>query len=253
MKPNHRKRGQRRRISSAAACCCCCCCCLPAAMTATTEAAEASVLHQTRIRSRSAPRMGHEQHKPLHLRFLQQREDISLFGVASNVVPGPCGSIGNTPFVSRRHVMCRILRIRGGDSQAAQPPLPPPPPPPPPSTGLTEVYENEIYSPDDQSWSAAASSSSFARWTNPDGTSSPPPTAIAAPAGYDFADEWKIDVTGVGISRDDLGWEYSSDRNGMGRRRRRWLRKLKVRICALYCHGIVTLCLVFVEVCWPLG
>ena len=173
--------------------------------------------------------MGHEQHKPLHLRFLQQREDISLFGVASNVVPGPCGSIGNTPFVSRRHVMCRILRIRGGDSQAAQPPLPPPPPPPPPSTGLTVVYENEIYSPDDQSWSAAASSSSFARWTNPDGTSSPPPTAIAAPAGYDFADEWKIDVTGVGVSRDDLGWEYSWDRNGVGRRRRRWLRKLKVR------------------------
>lgn len=56
-----------------------------------------------------------------------------------------------------------------------------------------------------------------------------PPTNIAAPPGYEFADEWKIDVTGVGVSRDELGWEYSWDGDGLGRRRRRWLRKLKVR------------------------
>ena len=141
------------------------------------------------------------------------------------------------------HVMCQI---RGGEqsSQTANNPnggnrpLPPPPPPPPPPlpTTLTEVYENEIYSPEDQSWSAAGTAetktsfaSSFARWTQPDGTPSPPPTTIAAPPGYEFADEWKIDVTGVGVSRDDLGWEYSWDGNGLGRRRRRWLRKLKVR------------------------
>ena len=233
------------------------CCCLPAAMTATTEA---GVLHHHQTWSNwTAPRMQErgrldllEQHRPLYTRLQQCQEDVLLFGVTSHCVPERCRSVENS-FESTQHVLCRILRIRGGDSQVAQPSLPPPPPPPPPPISLTEVYENEIYSSDDQSWSAAASSSSFARWTNPDGTSSPPPTAIAAPAGYDFADEWKIDVTGVGISRDDLGWEYSSDRNGMGRRRRRWLRKLKVRICALYCHGIVTLCLVFVEVCWPLG
>lgn len=62
----------------------------------------------------------------------------------------------------------------------------------------------------------------------PNGTASPPPTAITPPTGYEFADEWKIDVTGVGISRDELGWEYSWDNRGGGRRRRRWLRKLRV-------------------------
>jgi len=167
--------------------------------------------------------------------------------------------------------------------------FPPPPPPPPPLSSssaatsasttslpstssaaaplhslLTEVYENEVYSSEDGTWSASSpgdgsgsvdgsvgrdgsSSTPSSRWTHPNTNQpSPAPTAIVPPPGYEFADEWKIDVTSTsssssssaashsgGSTRDEWGWEYSWDYGtGVGRRRRRWLRKLRPAIVA---------------------
>lgn len=195
-----------------------------------------SAVHRARSRTASIARPTTEHINQLFYDRFQRQEDV-LIGVVSGI--SDQHALVDTCYGSK-HIMC-LLRGGGQAPQTANtnqgggrplpPPLPPPPPPPLP-TSLTEVYENEMYTPDDQSWSAAAAestSSSFTRWTQPDGTPSPPPTTIAAPSGYEFADEWKIDVTGVGVSRDELGWEYSWDGNGLGRRRRRWLRKLKVR------------------------
>ena len=235
MKQHNRKRSRRDAFLAM------CISSVPMAVSAHADSSGANswtALHEPRSAASQLHRSSDEHHHP-HQSFLHKKRSTA-FGVRRedlNCIQ-PTGASYNS-----KHIICQI---RGGEqsSQATnnlgvenRPLSPPPPPPPPPlPTTLTEVYENEIYSPEDQSWSAAGTAetkavytSSFARWTQPDGTPSPPPTNIAAPPGYEFADEWKIDVTGVGVSRDELGWEYSWDGNGLGRRRRRWLRKLKVR------------------------
>ena len=235
MKRNSRKRSRRDAFLAI------CVSSVSAALSAHAESSSPNswtALHEPRSTAPTLHR-SNDEHNHAHLSSTREKKNPVVIRRAKFNCIQPTDSSYNA-----RHSICRL---RGGEqsSQTSNSPgdenrplAPPPPPPPPPPlpTTLTEVYENEIYSPEDQSWSAAGTAetttvytSSFARWTQPDGTPSPPPTTIAAPPGYEFADEWKIDVTGVGVSRDELGWEYSWDGNGLGRRRRRWLRKLKVR------------------------
>mmetsp|Transcript_759 Transcript_759/g.1301 ORF Transcript_759/g.1301 Transcript_759/m.1301 type:complete len:709 (+) Transcript_759:407-2533(+) len=122
-----------------------------------------------------------------------------------------------------------------------------------PKSSLVQVYEHEHFSKSTQSWVGGSSPQSTDRWTSsPTNHGSgvkvlPPPSELLAPKGYEYTGDWKIDVTcsistlhgsgsGSGstgggsssvshsnISKDELGWEYFIS-NGVGRRRRRWLR-----------------------------
>jgi len=84
-----------------------------------------------------------------------------------------------------------------------------------PST-IIEVYENEAFNSTTNSWIGYAQN----RWSTLDGITSPAPNQLNPPKRHLFSDDWKIDVTGE--MRDELGWEYFSNR----KRRRRWLRAI---------------------------
>eukprot|EP00553_Chaetoceros_curvisetus_P005590 CAMPEP_0204631206 /NCGR_PEP_ID=MMETSP0717-20131115/22237_1 /ASSEMBLY_ACC=CAM_ASM_000666 /TAXON_ID=230516 /ORGANISM="Chaetoceros curvisetus" /LENGTH=662 /DNA_ID=CAMNT_0051648707 /DNA_START=106 /DNA_END=2094 /DNA_ORIENTATION=+ len=124
------------------------------------------------------------------------------------------------------------------------------------SSSLVEVYEHEYYDRQKLEWmggdgisnanvnttssssnsdSNGHSSSKTQRWTssplpsyrNQNTKYLPPPSQLPPPRGYEYISDWKIDVTGK--SKDELGWEYFVDqKEGMGRRRRRWLRTVSV-------------------------
>lgn len=111
-------------------------------------------------------------------------------------------------------------------------------------SSLVQVYEHEHFSKSTHSWVGGSSPQSTDRWTSsPTNHGSgvkvlPPPSELLAPKGYEYTGDWKIDVTSSistlnsgssssstsnNISKDELGWEYFIS-NGVGRRRRRWLR-----------------------------
>jgi len=103
---------------------------------------------------------------------------------------------------------------------------------------LYELYEHEIYNPQTASWTSRR----FTQSPNTggggrDSTSLDPGTCVP-PRNYIFDGEWKIDMSSVvvvssssssgsGEERDGFGWEYYVGRyDGLGRRRRRWVRSL---------------------------
>ncbi len=120
------------------------------------------------------------------------------------------------------------------------------------SSSLVEVYEHEYYDKQKLEWMGgdgisntnvnatssstdSNSSSKTQRWTssplpshrNQNTKYLPPPSQLPPPRGYEYSSDWKIDVTGK--SKDELGWEYFIDqKEGIGRRRRRWLRTVSV-------------------------
>jgi hypothetical protein len=119
-----------------------------------------------------------------------------------------------------------------------------------PSSSLVEVYEHEFYDKQKLDWiggdyvssntnktdTSTGSSTNTktypaGRWSSSPHPSHrdakakylPPPSELSPPRGYEYISDWKIDVTGK--AKDELGWEYFIDRKeGLGRRRRRWLR-----------------------------
>jgi hypothetical protein len=118
----------------------------------------------------------------------------------------------------------------------------------PTKSSLVQVYEHEHFSKTTHAWVGGSSPQSTDRWTSSPTNHGrgvkilPPPSELLAPKGYEYTGDWKIDVTssistavnvgggigGIGsslnnISKDELGWEYFIS-NGVGRRRRRWLR-----------------------------
>mmetsp|Transcript_45309 Transcript_45309/g.95060 ORF Transcript_45309/g.95060 Transcript_45309/m.95060 type:complete len:683 (+) Transcript_45309:177-2225(+) len=92
-------------------------------------------------------------------------------------------------------------------------------------TFLYELYEHEIYNPETDSWTSRRFTQSPITGGGGRDSTSLDPQACAPPRNYLFDGEWKIDMASE--SRDGFGWEYYVGRyDGLGRRRRRWVRSL---------------------------
>ncbi|KAL7546066.1 hypothetical protein ACHAWF_009405 [Thalassiosira exigua] len=96
----------------------------------------------------------------------------------------------------------------------------------PPVSFLYELYEHEIYSPTTDSWSSRRFTQSPVAGGGGRDSTSLDPQSCPPPRNYLFDGEWKIDLGSE--SRDGFGWEYYVGKyDGLGRRRRRWVRTLK--------------------------
>lgn len=86
------------------------------------------------------------------------------------------------------------------------------------SNSILEIYEIETYNESTQNWESKI-------WITSTGEMTIQATTIILPDEYQFTSSWKIDVSGH--RRDELGWEYFSNKQ----RRRRWLRPyIKIEI-----------------------
>ena len=126
--------------------------------------------------------------------------------------------------------------------------LPPPPPPFPPTQSsksiskassssssssslqssvsfLYELYEHEIYNAKTNSWTSRRFTQSPITGGGGRDSTSLNPQDCTPPRNYLFDGEWKIDMASETL--DGFGWEYYVGRyDGLGRRRRRWVRSL---------------------------
>lgn len=92
-------------------------------------------------------------------------------------------------------------------------------------TFLYELYEHEIYNPKTGSWTSRRFTQSPVAGGGGRDSTSLDPQSCAPPRNYLFDSEWKIDMASE--SRDGFGWEYYIGKyDGLGRRRRRWVRSL---------------------------
>jgi hypothetical protein len=93
---------------------------------------------------------------------------------------------------------------------------------------LYELYEHEIFNPKSNTWSSRRFTQSATTGGGGRDSTSLDPQSCTPPRNYVFDGEWKIDMTSD--TRDGFGWEYYVGKyDGLGRRRRRWVRSL-VRI-----------------------
>mmetsp|Transcript_34486 Transcript_34486/g.62028 ORF Transcript_34486/g.62028 Transcript_34486/m.62028 type:complete len:685 (-) Transcript_34486:87-2141(-) len=93
-------------------------------------------------------------------------------------------------------------------------------------TFLYELYEHEIYSPKTDSWTSRRFTQSPITGGGGRDSTSLNPQSCTPPRNYLFDGEWKIDMASE--SRDGFGWEYYVGKyDGLGRRRRRWVRTLR--------------------------
>lgn len=93
-------------------------------------------------------------------------------------------------------------------------------------TFLYELYEHEIYNPKTDSWTSRRFTQSPITGGGGRDSTSLNPQSCSPPRNYLFDDEWKIDMASE--SRDGFGWEYYVGKyDGLGRRRRRWVRTLR--------------------------
>ncbi|KAL9191172.1 hypothetical protein ACHAXT_000878 [Thalassiosira profunda] len=102
-------------------------------------------------------------------------------------------------------------------------------------TFLYELYEHEIYNPKTDSWTSRRFTQSPVTGGGGRDSTSLEPQSCSPPRNYVFEGEWRIDMASE--SRDGFGWEYYVGRyDGLGRRRRRWVRSLK-RVSAIPAVG----------------
>mmetsp|Transcript_6126 Transcript_6126/g.8933 ORF Transcript_6126/g.8933 Transcript_6126/m.8933 type:complete len:624 (-) Transcript_6126:890-2761(-) len=93
-------------------------------------------------------------------------------------------------------------------------------------TFLYELYEHEIYNPSTDRWSSTRFTQSPITGGGGRDSTSLDPQSCTPPRNYLFNGEWKIDMAGE--TRDGFGWEYYVGKyDGLGRRRRRWVRELR--------------------------
>jgi len=93
-------------------------------------------------------------------------------------------------------------------------------------TFLYELYEHEIYNPSTDSWTSRRFTQSPITGGGGRDSTSLDPQSCTPPRNYLFNGEWKIDMAGE--TRDGFGWEYYVGKyDGLGRRRRRWVRGLR--------------------------
>jgi hypothetical protein len=94
-------------------------------------------------------------------------------------------------------------------------------------TFLYELYEHEIYNPSTNTWTSRRFTQSPVTGGGGRDSTSLDPNVCSPPRNYIFNGEWKIDMSGTSGERDGFGWEYYVGRyDGLGRRRRRWVRSL---------------------------
>lgn len=93
-------------------------------------------------------------------------------------------------------------------------------------TFLYELHEHEIYNPKTDSWESRRFTQSPTTGEGGRDSTSLEPQSVRPPRNYLFDGEWKIDMTNPSL--DGFGWEYYVGRyDGLGRRRRRWVRGLR--------------------------
>ena len=93
-------------------------------------------------------------------------------------------------------------------------------------TFLYELYEHEIYNPSTERWTSRRFTQSPISGGGGRDSTSLDPQSCTPPRNYLFSGEWKIDMAGE--TRDGFGWEYYAGKyDGLGRRRRRWVRELR--------------------------
>ena len=91
---------------------------------------------------------------------------------------------------------------------------------------LYELHEHEIYNPQTSSWTSRRFTQSPITGGGGRDSTSLDPASCSPPRNYAWDGEWKIDMAGE--MRDGFGWEYYVGRfDGLGRRRRRWVRNLR--------------------------
>lgn len=95
---------------------------------------------------------------------------------------------------------------------------------------LYELYEHEIFNPKSNTWASRRFTQSPTTGGGGRDSTSLDPQSCTPPRNYVFDGEWKIDMADRDNTRDGFGWEYYVGKyDGLGRRRRRWVRSL-VRI-----------------------
>lgn len=103
-------------------------------------------------------------------------------------------------------------------------------------TFLYELYEQEIFDPGTNSWTSRRFTQSPITGGGGRDSTSLDPQSCSPPRNYLFDGEWKIDMASE--SRDGFGWEYYVGKyDGLGRRRRRWVRTLR-RVSSLSSVGV---------------
>jgi hypothetical protein len=86
---------------------------------------------------------------------------------------------------------------------------------------IIQLLETEVWEAATNSWKVIAGEK---RWTNERGQASLSPSEVAPPEGFSYDGDWKIVVSGG----DALGWDYQFQYLRPPKRRRIWLRSLKV-------------------------
>ncbi len=90
---------------------------------------------------------------------------------------------------------------------------------------LYELYEHEIFNPKSNTWASRRFTQSPTTGGGGRDSTSLDPQSCAPPRNYVFDGEWKIDMADRDNTRDGFGWEYYVGKyDGLGRRRRRWVR-----------------------------
>lgn len=125
----------------------------------------------------------------------------------------------------QRFLSSTVLVIRGG-SNTTSPTIKPRIPNKSSVTFLYELHEHEIYNPQTSSWASRRFTQSPITGGGGRDSTSLDPSSCTPPRNYCWDGEWKIDMTGE--MRDGFGWEYYVGKfDGLGRRRRRWVRNLR--------------------------
>ena len=154
----------------------------------------------------------------------KQSETIAspIFESESAAIPGEDGTdkaemSGNEHSVTKKTVE---------DAQGSLAHSPRPPKDSRAVTFLYELYEHEIYNPKTDSWESRRFTQSPTTGEGGRDSTSLEPQSVRPPRNYLFDGEWKIDMNNPSL--DGFGWEYYVGRyDGLGRRRRRWVRGLR--------------------------
>ena len=134
--------------------------------------------------------------------------------------------VSSSPSSTRQSLSSTILAIHGGSNATASSSRTSRQPNKSSVTFLYELHEHEIYNPQTSSWTSRRFTQSPITGGGGRDSTSLDPSSCSPPKNYLWDGEWKIDMTGE--MRDGFGWEYYVGRfDGLGRRRRRWVRNLR--------------------------
>jgi hypothetical protein len=138
------------------------------------------------------------------------------------VLSSPSLELDSHSAPTQQSIVSTILSIQGGSNTTTSPRKPKQSS----VTFLYELHEHEIYNPQTSSWTSRRFTQSPITGGGGRDSTSLDPASCSPPRNYAWDGEWKIDMAGE--MRDGFGWEYYVGRfDGLGRRRRRWVRNLR--------------------------